>query len=102
MRGNRSLLAKERFPRTPSEKAGWVGEGGKKRLVSPLAESAEACGAVPPRKRFISFMGSPFASRRRLLGTSPQRGRFSYFPPKNGCYFLVFFVFACYFSQAML
>ena len=30
MRGNRSLEAKERFPRTPSEKADWVGEGGRK------------------------------------------------------------------------
>ena len=34
MRGNRSLEAKERFPRTPSEKADWVGEGGRKTAGS--------------------------------------------------------------------
>ena len=30
MRGNRSLLAKERFPRAPSEKADWEEKGNKK------------------------------------------------------------------------
>ena len=43
MRGNRSLEAKERFPRTPSEKTGWVGEGGRKTVGF---SAGGACGGL--------------------------------------------------------
>ena len=102
MRGNRSLEAKERFPRTPSEKADWVGEGGRKTAGF---SAGGACGGL--RSGFSAqalhivygqLLRQPEAAARNV----PVKGAIFLFFPENGCYFLVFFVFACYFSRAML
>ena len=74
MRGNRSLEAKERFPRTPSEKADWVGEGGWKTAGF---SAGRACGGL--RSGFSAqalhiVYGQPLRQPKAAARNVPAKG----------------------------
>ena len=96
MRGNRSLEAKERFPRTPSEKADWVGEGGRKTAGF---SAGGACGGLrsgSSAQALHIVYGQPLRQPKAAARNVPAKGAiFLFFYEKR-------LLFSCLFRFRLL